>query len=231
VARSKRQQLYLTPFDHAFASGPVFTRPASAKAARAHFDREEDADLLWRLFESFHTHARIGDRLRLGMRARIVSKNPKPTVTIGSDCAIRGTLRCEPGASLRIGNTVYIGDDAILSAQKDISIGDLTLIAHGVHVFDNDSHPTDADEREAHFKAILGLPHAAQYEIAGEPVRIGSGCWLGFNSVVMKGVTIGDGSIVAANSVVIEDVPAQSVVAGNPARVVKAIQAGHRAAG
>jgi acetyltransferase-like isoleucine patch superfamily enzyme len=226
------RRLYMTPYDHAFASGPVFTRPESLEAARAEFDRAEDADLLWRIFEAFSTHATSGARLRLGLKARIVSKNREPMVTIGDDCAIRGILRCEPGGRISIGSTVYIGDDVIISAQSGISIGDTTLLAHGVQIFDNDTHPTDPAEREAHFKAILGVPHSGSYQIATRPVRIGGGCWLGFNSAVMKGVTIGDGSIVAASSVVIDDVPPRSLVAGNPARVVKSFPAaGQRAAG
>ena len=226
------KRLYMTPHDHAFASGPVFTRPESIEAARAEFDRGEDADLLWRVFEAFAANASFGVRLRLGLKSRIVSKNRERMVSIGDDCAIRGIIRCEPGGRVSIGNTVYIGDDVIISAQSEITIGDTTLLAHGVQVFDNDTHPTDPLEREAHFRAILGVPHTGTFRIATRPVRIGNGCWLGFNSAVMKGVSIGDGSIVAANSVVIDDVPARSIVAGNPARVVKTFaDDGQRATG
>ena len=100
---AKARGLYLTPYDHAFASGPVFTRPASIAAARGNFDRPEDADLLWRIFEAFESLAVSGERLRLGLKARIVSKNREKMVTIGSDCAIRGIIRCEPGGRVSIG--------------------------------------------------------------------------------------------------------------------------------
>jgi acetyltransferase-like isoleucine patch superfamily enzyme len=221
VKAGSPNRLYLTPYDHAFASGPVFLRPASVEAARELFDRTEDGDLLWRIFEAFDQMAVPGDRLRLGLKARIVSKNADRRIAIGDDCAIRGTIRCERGGRVSIGSTVYVGDDVIISAHTDISIGDVTLLAHGVHIFDNDSHPTDPAQREAHFKAILGVPSSGKYEVASRPVRIGRGCWLGFNSAVMKGVAIGDESIVASNAVVINDVPPRVVVAGNPARVVK----------
>lgn len=221
---AKARGLYLTPYDHAFASGPVFTRPASLAASRGNFDRADDGDLLWRIFEAFDAFATSGERLRLGLKARIVSKNREKMMTIGSDCAIRGTIRCEPGGRVSIGNTVYIGDDVIISAQAQISIGEVTLIAHGVHIFDNDSHPTDPEQREAHFKAILGVPSSGEYRVASRPVTIGRRCWIGFNSTIMKGVTIGDEAIVASNSVVIADVPAQTLVAGNPARPVKSFE-------
>jgi acetyltransferase-like isoleucine patch superfamily enzyme len=221
---SRSRGLYLTPYDHAFASGPVFTRPASLAASRGTFDQAEDGELLWRVFEAFGTCADSGERLRLGLNARVVSKNAEKMVKIGSDCAIRGTIRCEPGGRVTIGDTVYVGDDVIISAQAHIAIGDVTLIAHGVHIFDNDSHPTDPAQREAHFKAILGVPSSGGYKVASRPVRIGRRCWIGFNSAIMKGVTIGDEAIVASNSVVIADVPPQTLVAGNPARPVKSFE-------
>jgi acetyltransferase-like isoleucine patch superfamily enzyme len=221
---AKARGLYLTPYDHAFASGPVFARPASVAASRANFDRAEDGDLLWRIFEAFEAFAVSGERLRLGLKARIVSKNRDKMVRIGSDCAIRGTIRCEPGGRVTIGDTVYVGDDVIISAQANIAIGDVTLIAHGVHIFDNDSHPTDPVQREAHFKAILGVATSGEYKVASRPVTIGRRCWIGFNSAIMKGVTIGDEAIVASNSVVIADVPPKTLVAGNPAKPVKSFE-------
>lgn len=59
--------------------------------------------------------------------------------------------------------------------------------------------------------------------IAAAPVQIGSHAWIGFNSIILKGVTIGDRSVVAAGSVVTHDVPADTLVGGNPARVLRTI--------
>lgn len=224
MASGKPKRLYVRPTDHAFASGPVFQRPDSLESARAQFDDPSDGDLLAEVFAQFDAVAEAGERLRLSLQARAVSKNRDRTIRIGSDCAIRGVLRCEPGATLTIGDLVYIGDEVIVSAQSRVAIGSLTLLAHGVQIFDNDSHPVDPDEREAHFRAILGVPSSGHYTVATAPVTIGSRCWIGFSSAIMKGVTIGDGSIVASGSVVIGDVPANVVVAGNPARVVKRLR-------
>ncbi len=213
--------LYLTPHDHAFGSGPVFMKPASLEAARDQFPRPEDGELLWRVFEAFEDSAIVGERLRLSLNARLVSKNAQKRVTIGDDCAIRGMIRCEKGGSVTIGSTVYIGDGTIINAQSAISIGDFTLLAHGVQIFDNNSHPVDALEREAHFKSILGLPHDQGFHVASRPVTIGRRSWIGFNAAIMKGVVIGDEGIVAAGAIVVHDVPAKAVVAGNPAQIVK----------
>lgn len=212
---------YLTATDHAFASGPVFMRPGSLNAAVAATGNKADGELLCNIFESFNRQAQCGARVRLGLGARLVNDNRSRTVQIGDDCAIRGIIRCEAGASVTVGNLVYVGDNVIISARQSVEIADSTLLAHGVQIFDNDSHPTDAAEREAHFKAILDAGSLKPFHVAAAPVKLGRRCWLGFNSAVMKGVTIGDESIVAAGSIVVRDVPPRVVVAGNPARVVK----------
>jgi acetyltransferase-like isoleucine patch superfamily enzyme len=221
VRVASMERPYISGADHAFANGPVFTRPESRAAAAAVVGSVEDGALLWSVFETFERHAELGARVRLSLRARLVANSSEKVARIGSDCAIRGIIRCEPQGCFVAGDMVYIGDDVIISAREHIEIASLTLIAHGVQIFDNDTHPTDAGGREAHFRAILdGLPPGG-YQIATAPVRIGRRCWVGFNSTIMKGVTIGDEAIVAAGSVVIKDVPSGAVVAGNPARIVR----------
>jgi tetrahydrodipicolinate N-succinyltransferase len=94
---------------------------------------------------------------------------------------------------------------ARISASDEIVLGDGVMLANGAYITDSDWHQIyDRMER----------PAAA-------PVHIGNNVWLGDHSLVLKGVTIGDNSVVAARAVVTHDVPANSVVAGNPAKVVK----------
>jgi acetyltransferase-like isoleucine patch superfamily enzyme len=188
------------------------------------FDRKEDGDLLWDVFRMFEESAECGEGLRLGLGARLINHNPPGSVRIGRDCTIRGAIRCEKDGAVEIGDTVYVGDGVTLSTQVAVAIGDLTLLAHGVHIFDNDTHPSDPADREAHFKSILGLSEERAHQIGVGPVMIGRSCWVGFNAAIMKGVTIGDESIVAAHSVVLRDIPPCSLAAGNPARVVKALE-------
>jgi acetyltransferase-like isoleucine patch superfamily enzyme len=216
-------KLYLTPYDHAFASGPVFLKPESPEAARAQFDDPRDGDLLWRIFESFENAAVIGEGLRLGLHARVINKNAEKRVRIGDNCAIRGVIRCNPGAEVSIGELVYVGDGVVMDAMSKIEIGAHTLLAHGVQILDNDNHPTDAAERAAHFEAILGITRRKDFQIGSAPVIIGRRCWLGFNTAVMKGVTMGEDSIAAAGSMVLKDVPPLSLVGGNPAKLIKSL--------
>ena len=80
-----------------------------------------------------------------------------------------------------------------------------------------------AEERAAHFEAILGITKRKDFRIGSAPVTIGRRCWLGFNTAVMKGVTIGEDSIAAAGSMVLKDVPPLTLVGGNPARAIKSL--------
>jgi acetyltransferase-like isoleucine patch superfamily enzyme len=212
---------YLDPRDHAFANGPVFTRPPSREAARAVFDRPEDGERLWEVFEAFERVGEAGEGLRLGLEARLVAPPGERRIKLGRDCVIRGIIRCEGDGRVEVGDLVYLGDGVIISARTKIEIGDGTLLAHGAQVFDNDTHPLDAAERQAHFRTILKLEPARAFDIPSRPVRIGRGCWIGFGAAVMKGVSLGDGAIVAAGAVATTDVPPNAIVAGNPARVVR----------
>jgi len=209
--------------DHAFAGGPVFLRPASFIDALRQTRGWRSARLLMAVWRTFDHGATLGSRLRLGCGARLVNPNGPAAARIGDGCVVRGILRLEATGRLAIGDDVYIGDGCIVSAMDDIEIGSGTLLAHGAQVFDNDTHPVDAEQRVADFRAKLGHPLPGPVVIGHAPVRIGRRCWLGLNSIVMKGVTIGDGTIVASGGVVVDDLPAGVVAAGNPARVVKVL--------
>ena len=214
---------YLDPHDHAFANGPVFARPASGADARALCDRPEDGERLMQVFEAFDRGAELGEGVRLGLNARLLTPGGERRVRIGRNCVIRGIVRCEEAGEAVLGEEVYVGDGAILSAWTRIEIGEGTLLAHGAQVFDNDTHPLDPDERRAHFRAILKLGPRRDFDIASRPVRIGRQCWLGFSSAVMKGVSLGEGTIVAAGAIVTADAPARTILAGNPARPVRSL--------
>ncbi len=212
---------YLDPRDHAFANGPVFARPANDLAAAALFDDPRDGELLMQLFAAFDRGAEADAGLRLGLQARLLTPNGGLRAGIGRDCVLRGIIRCEGPGQVVLGDRVYLGDGAIISAMERVEIGEGTLIAHGVQVFDNDTHPLDPAERAAHFAAILKLEPMRAFDIPTAPVHIGRRCWLGMNAMVLKGVSIGDDAIVAAGAVVASDVPKGATVVGNPARAVR----------
>jgi acetyltransferase-like isoleucine patch superfamily enzyme len=195
---------------HAFAGGRVRSGPSALdRLLRTRRDR------MWRAFERDSVHGRD---LQLGDSAWCANDGPAHRVRIGNRVVCRGIIRRESFGDglLEIEDDVYIGDDCILSCASRIVIGTATLLGHGVQIFDNNSHPLEADERAADWDAIRR--GGRRRDIAAEPVMIGKRAWIGFGSIVLKGVTIGDEAIVGAGSVVTRDVPNRAVVAGNPAQ-------------
>ena len=85
---------YLDPRDHAFANGPVFARPANAAAARALFDRAEDGDRLMQVFEAFERGAELGEGVRLGLEARLLTPDGERRPRSGSHHGSPHWRRC-----------------------------------------------------------------------------------------------------------------------------------------
>jgi acetyltransferase-like isoleucine patch superfamily enzyme len=113
--------------------------------------------------------------------------------------------------TLEIGDNTSIGHATDLTIGKRITIGKNCHISGASRIFDSSGHPTDTDARRA------GEPPPAKLV---RPVTIEDDAWVGKHSIVFPGVTIGEGAIVSAGSVVREDVPPFAIVAGNPAQVV-----------
>lgn len=127
------------------------------------------------------------------------------------------------GGRIEIGDWCFVGEGTRLWSAARISVGDRVLISHGVNIFDNDTHPYDPQARHAHFRAIYEVGHPTRIDLREAPVRIDDDAWIGTGAIVLKGVTIGRAAIVAAHSVVTRDVAPGVIVAGNPARVVRAL--------
>jgi acetyltransferase-like isoleucine patch superfamily enzyme len=222
---------------HAFASG--ITYPAKHLPRSGLFSRLvgglSRVLLRWveplqivSVIKKFQEQATLEADCRFGLSAWCVNSGPPENIHIGAGTICRGILRCDyfgpRTPRLIIGKSVYIGDDCIISCAEQIEIGSLTLLAHGVQIFDNDTHPINATLREKDWRIITGQFPGPRGGIETAPVRIGRRAWIGLNCIVMKGVTIGDNSIVAAGSVVVKDVPDNVIVAGNPAKMVKGIE-------
>jgi acetyltransferase-like isoleucine patch superfamily enzyme len=147
----------------------------------------------------------------------------RDAVRIGSGTVVAGQLLTfGHGGRIDVGQWCFVGPGSRIWSAESIRIGDRVLISHGVNIHDTDAHPQDAEERHAQYAEIVTRGHPRKGDnVRSAPVVIGDDAWLGFNSIVLKGVTIGARAIVAAGSVVTDDVPAGCVVAGNPARVVR----------
>ena len=118
-------------------------------------------------------------------------------------------LADRPGSLISIGNHSRI-NGAYLHAQSSITVGRNSLIAAGVNILDSNGHPLYSADR------TTGRDTPS-------PILIGDNVWIGLNAIILKGTTIGDNSVVSAGSVVQGDFPPNSLIEGNPAKVVKTI--------
>lgn len=118
---------------------------------------------------------------------------------------------CKP--FLKIGKHCCFGAYNHITCANRVVIGDNCLTGKWVTITDNSHGETDYDS--------LCIPPSKRSVTSKGPVIIGNNVWIGDKATILPGVTIGDGVVVAANTVVTKDVPAYSVVAGNPARIIK----------
>jgi len=142
-------------------------------------------------------------------------------IQIHSRARIHGSLSVCANGIIQIGEDAKIGPNSVIRCVNKVIIGDLTALATNVVVSDNNSHPVNPLDREIMRKTPSGSFERSWQNSDNAPIIIGRNCWIGENARICKGVSIGDGSVIAANAVVTKDVPSNTIVAGNPARVVK----------
>lgn len=140
-----------------------------------------------------------GPNVEIGRCATVIGE-PENRVKIG----VWGND--EKSGRIKIGDYVLISPGTRISAANEILIGDGVMMANGVYITDSDWH--DLYDRSRRSETVT-------------PVHIANNVWLGDRCTILKGVTIGENSVVAACAVVSKDVPANVIVAGNPAVIVK----------
>ncbi|MEA2398653.1 MAG: hypothetical protein QOK25_2209 [Thermoleophilaceae bacterium] len=162
-------------------------------------------------------------RLRLRLRAggfdagRMTCEGCLPVLHTGGDCRfglvrLRGVvapveLGAVRGGELRMGDDVFVNQGASIVAAHSITIGDHVLIGDFAALYDSNLHAVEPST-----------------PVREGPVEIGRNVWIGRGAIVLPGVTIGDHSVVGANSVVTDDVPARTLAVGNPARAVRTFE-------
>lgn len=151
----------------------------------------------------------------------LLEGSTKNDIIIHDDVSILGAiLASSNGGKIVLGAHSKLQNTKLLCVDR-IEIGDYTAIASDVTISDNNNHPVNPEFR----KFMRTTPHRSDarswVHSIHAPIKIGENVWIGQGSRICKGVEIGDNSIVAANSVVTKSVPANCIVAGNPARIVK----------
>lgn len=147
----------------------------------------------------------------------------KNKIKIGNNSVVEGKLVVfKYGGEIIIGDNVYIGLNSNIWSGEQVTIGNNILISHNVNIIDTNSHEIDHIERAERFRSLVKYGHPKdKASIITNKIKIGDYVWISFGATVLKGVSIGEGAIIAANAVVTKDVAPFTLVAGNPAKVVK----------
>lgn len=163
----------------------------------------------------------------------VLTQSISNQVIIGKNCMLGVRIIAEgPDAYFKFGDRVYIGKSNII-CRTGIEFESDILVAWGVTFYDHDSHSLDYKIRRDDLIQQLDdyKKHKGNYiknknweVVNSKPIKVCKDSWIGMNAIILKGVTIGEGAIVAACAVVTKDVPPFTVVAGNPAVVVKQLK-------
>lgn len=154
----------------------------------------------FRLICSFNKNMAVGKKIRLYSGAQVYQRNGAKII-LGNDTKIgKGSMiSALNGSQMIIGNNVSIEANCRIICHTNISIGSGTLIAPGVYIYDHDHK----------YNLETGVNHN---EFTSAPIIIGENCWIGAQSIILKGTTIGNGTIVGAGSVLKGFYPQESVV-------------------
>lgn len=178
------------------------------------------AQRYWRF--KFSKKAIIGKNIIFGRHTKIILSNgsSRNDIVIKDNARIFGTLHVS-GGRIIIEEDVHIGPFSIVGSTEEVQIKKLAMISTRVDIIDNNNHPVHPSDRKI-MNMSGGIPKYKTWKYSDKAkIIVGENTWIGKDSLVLKGVTIGDNSIVAARSVVTKDVPIETIVAGNPAKVVK----------
>lgn len=143
------------------------------------------------------------------------------SLLIGELCQVDGTIIFErENASVVLGKRVFM-NGTIISAEK-VSVGSDVLVSWGVTIVDHHSHSVSFSKRSR--DVVMWREQKKDWSpVRIAPVVISDKVWIGFNSIILCGVTIGEGAVIGAGSVVTRDVPPWSIAGGNPARIIREI--------
>ena len=158
------------------------------------------------------------------LHGRISLRKAGGNIIVGDHSLVQGAVvtECE-GSVVKIGNNVFIGGGTLFDCVQSITVEDDVLISYDCLFADSDNHSVRYSIRKkdlADWKD--GQKHDWQTTLTS-PIKISKGVWIGARVIVLKGVEIGEGAVVGAGAVVTRNVPPWTIVAGNPAKVIREI--------
>jgi acetyltransferase-like isoleucine patch superfamily enzyme len=172
------------------------------------------------------------ENLNLSVRNPLIDKK---YIEIGENCLINANFVFEiKEGKITIGDRTFIGGGTFICIDE-IEIGSDVMFSWGCTVADNNSHSHIWSERKNDvllWKKGIDEKKIGAYKdwtnVKKSKITIKNKAWIGFNSIILKGVTVGEGAIVGAGSVVTKDVPDWTIVAGNPAKIIREIPENER---
>ncbi|HEX5423516.1 MAG TPA: acyltransferase [Candidatus Acidoferrales bacterium] len=151
-------------------------------------------------------------------------RSSKARIVIGSNCLMQGDLVAERDEScIDIADNVLLGGGSVIDCALEVKIERNVLISYACIIADSDNHSIFPEWRVNDLSDWMNGGRHDWSRTVMAPVLICEGAWVGARSVILKGVTIGAGAVVGMGSVVTKNVPARSMAAGNPARVIRSI--------
>lgn len=142
-------------------------------------------------------------------------------IELGEYVTLYGTIQSQSGGKVRLGDYTRLGKGSIIRSLESVSVGSYTAIADNVVISDNGNHPIDPVFRRKMKEDALDGDMRLWKHSEHAPIIIGENVWICEGARINRGVHIGDNAIVAAGAIVTKDVPANSIVAGIPAKVIK----------
>lgn len=151
----------------------------------------------------------------------LMDGSTKNDVILEDHVWVYGALQSQNHGKIHMSQYSKLGVNCKILAVDSVLVGEYTAIADNVIISDNNNHPVNPSFRRYMRTTPEGDDSRMWKHAAHAPIIIGKNCWIGQNSRIQKGVVLGDNCIVAANSVVTKGAPANCILAGNPAKVVK----------
>lgn len=168
-----------------------------------------------------NTQVVIGENTKVKWHAQYAGTTKENSLYIGNRSIFEGTFFFDRDhARISIGDRTFIGSGTKLVAASNISIGSDVLISWNCTIVDHDSHSIQFEERKDDV-VNWGRHYKDWSNVKMGNVVIGDKVWIGFNVCILKGITIGEGAVIAAGSVVTKNVDPYTVVGGNPAKLIK----------
>ena len=147
-------------------------------------------------------------------------------VTLGDDCFLMGNIVLhQPRSTVRIGDRVFIGPNTTIFCYEEVEISNDVMFSWGCTIIDTNAHSLISRER---MSDVMNWKKGWQFKnwsvVASKKITIKEKCWIGFNSIVMKGVTLEEGTVVGAGSVVTKSSDPYTIIGGNPAQFIKSTE-------